>query len=204
MASSRVGGRGGSTMLKIFMATICGIVAVLWSISARSEVIQASAVQCRAAPKANARVVAVLSRGTEVFVQSRLEDWRLVLTRGRSCWVLSKYIAGTSSDMPQRGLDGEHVRTPAVSVQHHAQAAPAAKRTVGPVHAVAVKKTRSSRSARSHSGGGRLHGYTPIPKRRSFGYGGGGSCPCSGGNVCVGPRGGRYCITSGGNKRYGV
>ncbi|MBX8556751.1 SH3 domain-containing protein [Pseudomonas cichorii] len=29
-------------------------------------------------------------------------------------------------------------------------------------------------------------------------------CPCSSGNVCVGPRGGRYCITSGGNKRYGV
>ena len=31
-----------------------------------------------------------------------------------------------------------------------------------------------------------------------------GSCPCSGRNVCIGPRGGRYCITSGGNKRYGV
>lgn len=31
----------------------------------------------------------------------------------------------------------------------------------------------------------------------------GGSCSCSSGRVCVGPRGGRYCITSGGNKRYG-
>lgn len=31
-----------------------------------------------------------------------------------------------------------------------------------------------------------------------------GSCPCSSGNICIGPRGGRYCITSGGNKRYGV
>lgn len=28
-------------------------------------------------------------------------------------------------------------------------------------------------------------------------------CPCDSGRVCVGPRGGRYCITSGGNKRYG-
>jgi hypothetical protein len=28
------------------------------------------------------------------------------------------------------------------------------------------------------------------------------SCPCSGANYCVGPRGGVYCITSGGNKRY--
>lgn len=32
----------------------------------------------------------------------------------------------------------------------------------------------------------------------------GGSCPCNGNNVCVGPRGGRYCITRSGNKRYGV
>ena len=31
-----------------------------------------------------------------------------------------------------------------------------------------------------------------------------GECPCNGGKVCVGPRGGRYCITSSGNKRYGV
>ncbi|MDP8912658.1 MAG: DUF4236 domain-containing protein [Pseudomonadota bacterium] len=31
-----------------------------------------------------------------------------------------------------------------------------------------------------------------------------GGCPCSGSSVCIGPRGGRYCITSGGNKRYGV
>lgn len=27
-------------------------------------------------------------------------------------------------------------------------------------------------------------------------------CPCSSSNNCYGPRGGRYCITSGGNKRY--
>ena len=31
-----------------------------------------------------------------------------------------------------------------------------------------------------------------------------GRCLCNGGNVCVGPRGGRYCITSSGKKRYGV
>lgn len=30
------------------------------------------------------------------------------------------------------------------------------------------------------------------------------SCPCSSGRVCIGPRGGRFCITSGGNKRYGI
>jgi hypothetical protein len=29
-------------------------------------------------------------------------------------------------------------------------------------------------------------------------------CSCSNGSVCFGPRGGRFCITSGGNKRYGI
>lgn len=28
-------------------------------------------------------------------------------------------------------------------------------------------------------------------------------CPCGSGHVCVGSRGGRYCISSGGGKRYG-
>ena len=27
-------------------------------------------------------------------------------------------------------------------------------------------------------------------------------CPCSSGNLCTGPKGGRYCITAGGNKSY--
>ena len=29
-------------------------------------------------------------------------------------------------------------------------------------------------------------------------------CSCGSGQVCIGPRGGRYCITSSGGKRYGV
>lgn len=29
------------------------------------------------------------------------------------------------------------------------------------------------------------------------------ACPCGSGKVCVGPRGGRYCLTPSGNKRYG-
>lgn len=45
---------------------------------------------------------------------------------------------------------------------------------------------------------------TKKSRPRSSGYHLDGSCPCSGSNVCIGPRGGRYCITSGGNKRYGV
>lgn len=40
--------------------------------------------------------------------------------------------------------------------------------------------------------------HAPVARRHSFG----GSCPCSGSFNCTGPRGGQYCITSGGNKRY--
>lgn len=42
--------------------------------------------------------------------------------------------------------------------------------------------------------------YLQHPTPQNYGS----SCPCSSGTVCIGPRGGRYCITSGGNKRYGV
>jgi hypothetical protein len=31
---------------------------------------------------------------------------------------------------------------------------------------------------------------------------GGGDCPCGGGTLCVGPRGGEFCMTPSGNKSY--
>ncbi|MDT3250983.1 SH3 domain-containing protein [Serratia sp. root2] len=43
--------------------------------------------------------------------------------------------------------------------------------------------------------------YRPAPRRNVESDA---ECPCSSGRICIGPRGGRYCITSGGNKRYGV
>lgn len=57
------------------------------------------------------------------------------------------------------------------------------------------------RSYSSDSSGGSSAGSS---RSRARGHPDGGICPCSGNNVCIGPRGGRYCITSGGNKRYGV
>jgi hypothetical protein len=55
------------------------------------------------------------------------------------------------------------------------------------------RKYRSSRRNRGLSGASSTRGTTDD-----------GECPCNGGKVCVGPRGGRYCITSSGRKRYGV
>ncbi|MEZ0472667.1 SH3 domain-containing protein [Luteimonas salinilitoris] len=43
---------------------------------------------------------------------------------------------------------------------------------------------------------------TSVRPARSVPQSFGSSCPCSGSTNCYGPRGGRYCITSGGNKRY--
>jgi len=61
-----------------------------------------------------------------------------------------------------------------------------------------VSPPRAS-SPRSRGGGGSSSGRSS--QRGTYSSG---TCPCSGSRVCIGPRGGRYCITSGGNKRYGV
>lgn len=61
------------------------------------------------------------------------------------------------------------------------------------VHCYVISRPETTRPARLSP--------QPIP-RQTPSYGS--SCPCSSGTVCIGPRGGRYCITSGGNKRYGV
>jgi Protein of unknown function (DUF4236)/Bacterial SH3 domain len=42
------------------------------------------------------------------------------------------------------------------------------------------------------------------PKQRVSQTSRGGMCPCSARQVCIGPRGGRYCMTSSGRKRYGI
>lgn len=62
-------------------------------------------------------------------------------------------------------------------------------------------KSYSSVSHSSYSSKGKSRS---SGSRSSSGYASGSSdsCPCSSSNDCVGPRGGIYCYTSGGNKRY--
>ncbi len=40
---------------------------------------------------------------------------------------------------------------------------------------------------------------TPL---KAIGGSGNGDCPCGGGSLCVGPRGGEFCMTPSGNKSY--
>lgn len=63
----------------------------------------------------------------------------------------------------------------------------------------------SSRSSGySSSGSTRRSSGSSSARRSAYSHPDADTCPCRGSQVCIGPRGGRYCITSGGNKRYGV
>jgi len=146
-----------------------------------------SNVNCRSQAKATAHIVARIPAGTDVSVERRRDDWSLIRHAPRSCWVASRYLGEQST----------------------ADANRASLRQTGAVSRSAfTNRERISRPSRRPS----FLSSTPrrSPRRQSrvrsapsYNYGGG-SCPCSGSNICVGPRGGRYCITSGGNKRYGV
>jgi len=155
---------------------------------AMASYVNADSVNCRASPAAKARVMAKLSRGQEVSVKERQGAWSRLASP--SCWVSSRllsdgYVAQPSTPSASRSYDTFRDST----VRSSRRQSSSNLYTFG---SSTTKKTRKS-AKRSKS------------RRSSGAYGsGGGSCPCSGGSVCVGPRGGRYCITSGGNKRYGV
>ena len=69
---------------------------------------------------------------------------------------------------------------------------------------VAPLRAQSDRGSSVHNGTRQGGNSRPRSTPRQSSRYAVGECPCSGRNVCIGPRGGRYCITSGGNKRYGV
>jgi len=66
----------------------------------------------------------------------------------------------------------------------------------------AQSNNSNSRSRKAHKRSSSASRKSSIRSRTH--YNNTSSCSCSGSQVCIGPRGGRYCITSGGNKRYGV
>lgn len=149
-----------------------------------SAAVTTANVNCRSAPEASGRLVSRIPTGTSVAVMSRLSKWSLVDRVKAGCWVLSRYLeddAATSSNFRMPTYNATRARSSSRAIRSR-------PRSYAFGYSTPRKYRRSSTSRRS---------------RGSFSYGGG-SCPCSGGNVCIGPRGGRYCITSGGNKRYGV
>lgn len=158
------------------------ITSFLLGATAQAETVRSDNTNCRAAPRATSPVLGTLRRGEEFAVISASDGWSYVDPLSLpACWVRSDLIARdvsgwTSSSIGGRDLSGDTISR---------RSAPA--KLMGKSSATPKARPSSSRT-----------------RSRSNGLQGGGSCPCGGGSVCVGPRGGRYCITSGGNKRYGV
>lgn len=160
------------------------MLAAIVSASPASAATTTASVNCRSAPETSGRLVSRIPAGTSVAVMSRLSQWSLVDRVKEGCWVLSRYLddgAANSSNFSAPNYRATRVRSSSRATRSH-------PRSYASGYSTPRKHRRSFTSRRSRS---------------SFSYGGG-SCPCSGGNVCIGPRGGRYCITSRGNKRYGV
>lgn len=138
-------------------------------------------VNCRMSPALSARSIEHIPTGTSVAVLSRESSWSKVHRR-RDCWISDRYLAAEGSAMPERSL-----RSYEPSARHSSGGLETRRANRRSLRSV-TRRSSPRRSLRSSS---------------PYSYDGG-SCPCSGRNICIGPRGGRYCITSGGNKRYGV
>jgi hypothetical protein len=146
----------------------------------------ARSVYCRAAANPHARVLGRIPSGARVEVKRRIDTWALIQREPRACWIASRYLTGESTADANRASLQRISANGRSSHEHAARMSrPHRRALLGPV-----------RRERFSGGTGRI--------RRTPNYSYGSSCPCSGRNICFGPRGGRYCITSGGNKRYGV
>ncbi|WP_367305129.1 SH3 domain-containing protein [Sphingomonas tagetis] len=155
--------------------------------------VAARSLNCRREPDSSSAVSEGLSRDEQVTVAERRGDWARLSRAGGDCWVSSSFLV----DAPGGGAAVE-ASTPsgARGLMSQGTASTAVAAGAGYVAGKAV------RSSRSHAGP-RRRGASRGRRGSGGGFQGSG-CPCSGSQVCIGPRGGRYCITSGGNKRYGV
>ena len=151
---------------------------------AQQAYVSANTLNCRDAASAGAELVTKLGRRDRVSVQTEEAGWSKVQTlSGSSCWVSSRYLSSEE---------------------------PAAQAATTPQSAYSRSTSTRSRESSASATRSRQSSSTTSPRRssprrsRSSQGLSSGSCPCSGSNICIGPRGGRYCITSGGNKRYGV
>jgi hypothetical protein len=155
--------------------------------AAETAFVTAGTLNCREAAAPSAGVLVKLSYGQQVTIQSRQGDWaRVERSGGDACWASDRYL---SDEEPE-------VRA-APELPSYASSASARRARSG------VNSRSRSTQARALSSSTSARRSSARSSRRSQGLSSG-SCPCSGGSVCIGPRGGRYCITSGGNKRYGV
>ena len=156
--------------------------------------VAARSLNCRRKPEGTAAVAEGLSRDDQVVVAERRGDWARLTRVGGDCWVSNSFLSDAASGSTSVANGSTSSGTQGLLSTGAAPSAAAA----GAGYAVG----KVARSRRSHATSKRWSGSRS--RRRSGGGYQGSGCPCSGSQVCIGPRGGRYCITSGGNKRYGV
>ncbi|WP_411340307.1 SH3 domain-containing protein [Sphingopyxis sp. J-6] len=148
-------------------------------VGVHAEYVASDVLNCRAEPKPDSIVITKLAGGTPVTVKLTEQDWSLVDAGGTFCWVNFRFLSATP------------VRPAPRSTKPAAK--PRGGVTIRPVITGPITRPARPDAAKPRARPSRQ----PLLQNR-------GACPCSGPNVCIGPRGGRYCITSGGNKRYGV
>lgn len=182
--------------------------------------IDASLANCRAAPEMDAPVVTQFAQGMIVQVTSSTAIWSKVDWDGDDCWINNRLLADPAA-MSVTTPTSTPASTNSTARQWRPQAPNQSRATlfssgsgsaydngsyVGSSRSSAAKTSSSKRkssyrSTRLRSSGSSYSSSRRRAPQRLYDSGG---CPCSGSNICIGPRGGRYCITSGGNKRYGV
>ena len=136
--------------------------------------VSARALNCRAQPATSGAVIGGLVQNERAQIVEHSGTWSKVRRASGDCWVASSFL----------------VAAPVVATGAGAQGLMSTENAKSYAAAGGSSLSSSSRAKQS--------------RRRSSGHYLVGSCPCSGSKVSIGPRGGRYCITSGGNKRYGV
>jgi hypothetical protein len=163
--------------------------------------VAARSLNCRASANAESAIIAKLVHNDALMLTDSQQGWSKVQRSGGDCWVATRLVTDTQPGSAAQRLAGSaNGRTAAVAGGVAAGTAASyyasgSGRTTSSRHSASQRKAVSSvRKKRSRKAKVR------SSRRSSFG----GGCPCSGGTVCIGPRGGRYCITRGGNKRYGV
>ncbi|WP_425566759.1 hypothetical protein [Sphingomonas swuensis] len=137
-------------------------------------------------PDSAATIVTKLARGSKANVLETGNGWTKVEAGAAVCWVSTPLLSDVKPIDPVEPVPDPSSLSPSQSLGLYAGAADASRRQSRP-------GTSSHRSSSTRS--------RPRSHKRFYEDAG---CPCSGDRVCIGPRGGRYCITSGGNKRYGV
>ncbi len=171
------------TALLMALALAVSSVPPMNSVAAEQAYVTASSLNCRAEAYASSEILEKLSGGTAVTVVDRASDWANLDLGEQACWVASRYLSPDGPVISSFSSGGYTVRA--------ASSASRKKASGGKAYLAAPSYSppRRSSARRKKSSGGNNYGS---------------SCPCSGNQVCIGPRGGRFCITSGGNKRYGV